>query len=726
MKKRNKIVSLFLVAVLAFTLGFNVMAAESKDIVVLYTNDVHCAADDNIGYAGLAAYKADMLKTTDYVTLVDDGDALQGGVLGTLSKGSYMVDIMNTVGYNVAVPGNHEFDYGMENFLSLAKTMNSGYVCCNFMDLRTGLTVFDSYKMITYGDVKVAYVGIDTPEAISKSTPTYFQDAGGNYIYGFCSGNNGQDLYNAVQKAIDAAKTAGATYVVAVGHCGTDEQSAPWRSTDIIANVTGLSAFIDGHSHSAIPGQNVTDKTGKTVVLTSSGTKLAAIGKLVIKADGTVESTLITDYKAKDAAVSTFINDMKAKNQMLLDTVVATTNVALTTKNTDGTRAVRSKETNLGDLAADAFRIVGSADIGWVNGGGVRADIAVGDITYGEIISVFPFNNSLCVVEASGQEIVDALEMAARVCPSENGGFLQVSGLKFTIDTRIPSSVKVDDKKMFVSVDGARRVKDVLVLNSVTGTYEPIVLSKTYTLASHDYMLKSGGDGINMFMDNKLLKDATMLDNQVLISYITSSLKGVVPADYGASQGRITIKYAVTYLFADVIDGAWYEDYVQACYDKGLISGTGGSSYGPDTGMTRAAIVAMLYRLANAPAVTGKVSDVFADCVDTEWYADAVLWASRNGITTGVTPATFAPDERLTRQELAVFIYKYAVYKGASAPADLSLAYSDATAVAGWAKPGVAYCAAAGIIKGMPGASFDPNGTASRAMGAAAVSRIAA
>ncbi len=717
---------MLLAAVLVFTLGFNVMAAESEDIVILYTNDVHCAADDNIGYDGLAAYKADMLKTTDNVTLVDVGDALQGGVLGTLSKGSYLVDIMNAVGYNVAVPGNHEFDYGMDNFLSLAKSLNSGYVSCNFMDLKTGKPVFDSYKMIAYGDVKVAYVGIDTPEAISKSTPTYFQDAGGSYIYGFCSGNNGQDLYGAVQKAIDTAKAAGAAYVVAVGHCGTDEQSAPWRSTDIIGNVTGLSAFIDGHSHSAIAGQNVIDMAGKTVVLTSAGTKLASIGKLVIKTDGTVASTLVSDYMGKDAATSAFINDIKAENQVLLDTVVARTDVALTTKNTDGTRAVRSRETNLGDLAADAYRIVGGADIGWVNGGGVRADIAVGDITYGDIINVFPFNNSLCVVEASGQEIIDALEMAARVCPSENGGFLQVSGLKLTIDTTTPSTVKVDDNKMFVSVDGARRVKDVVVLNSVTGKYEPIVLSKTYTLASHDYMLKSGGDGISMFKDNKLLKDATMLDNQLLINYITSSLKGVVPADYAASQSRIIVKYAVTYLFTDVVDGAWYENFIQTCYDRGIMSGTGGSSFGPDTAMTRASLVSMLYRLAKAPTVTGKVSDVFTDCGNGEWYANAVLWASQNKITNGVTMTSFAPNEKLTRQELAVILYNYAVYKGGPAQTDQSLIYSDAASIAEWAKLGVAYCAAAGIMNGVPGASFDPNGTSSRAMGAAAASHIAA
>ncbi len=519
--------------------------ALSTDIVILYTNDVHCAVDESIGYAGVAAYKAEMLKTNKYVTLVDNGDAIQGGILGTLSNGSYIIDIMNKVGYDIAVPGNHEFDYGMSRFLSLAKKLKADYISSNFINLKTGKPVFEGYKMVSYGDVKVAYVGISTPESISKSTPTYFQDSKGNYIYGFCADNNGKDLYDAVQKSIDAAKAAGAMYVVAIGHCGTDLQSAPWRSTDIIANVSGLTAFIDGHSHSVIPQQNVKGKDGKMVPLTSSGTKLSAIGKVVLKADGTVTSELIKEYAGKDDAVAAYVNRIKAKNDALLKKVVAKSNVLLTTNDANGKRAVRNQETNLGDLSADAYRIIGKADIAFVNGGGLRADIKAGSITYGDIINVFPFNNALCVVEATGQEILDALEMAARVCPEENGGFLHVSGLKYTIDTTVRSTVVVDSNKMFVQVAGNRRVKDVQVLTKA-GTYEAIDAAKTYTLASHNYMLKSGGDGINMFMDNKLIKDSVMLDNQLLITYITKNLKGSIPSSYAKSQGRITIVTAAS------------------------------------------------------------------------------------------------------------------------------------------------------------------------------------
>nr|WP_084235543.1 5'-nucleotidase C-terminal domain-containing protein [Papillibacter cinnamivorans] len=722
MKIGKKLLSILLAVILALNLCITAFAADSNsDIVVLYTNDVHCAVDDNIGYAGLAAYRADMLEAGNYVTLVDDGDALQGGVLGTLSKGAYLVDIMNQMDYDVLVPGNHEFDYGMDRFLELAGMQDAGYICCNFIDLTTGDPVFDSYKMISYGDVKVAYVGIDTPETFSKSTPTYFQDDAGKYIYSFCEGNNGQDLYDAVQAAVDDAKAAGADYVVAVGHCGTDEQSAPWRSTDIIANVSGLAAFIDGHSHSVIPSENVTDKDGKTVVLTSSGTKLAAIGKLVISPDGTVTSELVTDYTEKDADIAAFVDNIKAENDTLLNTVVAGTSVGLTIKNPDGTRAVRNRETNMGDLVADAYRIVGGADIGWVNGGGVRDNIAAGDITYSQIIAVNPFGNALCVCEATGQEILDALEMASRNCPSENGGFLQVSGLKYTIDTAVASSVKVDDKGMFVGVDGGRRVKDVQVLNGATGVYEPISLTKTYTLASHNYMLKSGGDGINMFADNHFILEDVMLDNQVLITYITETLGGVVPASYGSAQGRIT---AISH-FSDVSTYAWYSGSVVSAYSGGIMSGTSTTAFSPDTAMTRAMFVTMLYRLEGSPAVTGNVSGLFTDCENGQWYSDAVVWASQNSIVSGITAASFAPNAVLTREQMATLIYRYELFTGKDAQTSIELAYTDAASVDGWALLGVAYCTDSGIMTGSASA-FDPLGTASRAMGAAVMSRIAA
>lgn len=554
MRKWNKLLALLLSMIMAFGFMVPALAAEgdaapadaSGKLVILHTNDVHCeieqkTGDDgvtNIGYAGVAAYKAEM--QAEYgegnVTLVDAGDAIQGGPIGTLTKGSALVEIMNKVGYDVAVPGNHEFDYGMDTFLALAKdTAEHPYICCNFTDL-DGNAIFDAYTVKEYGTVKVAYVGIDTPEAFVKSTPTYFQDASGKYIYSFQQGNDGQDLYNSVQKAVDGAKAAGADYVVAIGHLGDNGSTPEWKAAAVIANTTGIDVFIDGHSHETIE-KEVANKDGEDVVWAQTGTRLANIGKIVIDtATGEITHELVSGYDKQDEAVAAFVKEKADAFEAELKRVVAKSDVDLTTLDSDGERLVRSGETNLGDLCADAYRVMLDADVAFVNGGGVRADIGTGDITYEDIISVHPFGNEACLVETTGQKILDALEMSARLYPEENGGFLQVSGLAYTIDEAIPSSVRINDEGEFVGVDGAYRVSNV----TVGGV--PLDVDKTYTLASHNYMIKGGGDGFVMFKTDKLLKDCVMIDNAVLINYIVDKLGGSVTAEqYGEAQGRITI-----------------------------------------------------------------------------------------------------------------------------------------------------------------------------------------
>lgn len=528
----RKFLSLLLTMAMVLSLAVTVNAAAPKeDITILHTNDVHC---DYEKYAKVAT----LHKSADL--LVDAGDHVQGGVIGTLSKGEYIVDIMNYLKYDAAVPGNHEFDYGMDQFLHIAKDLAKyPYISANFTG-KDGKPYFDAYMIFEVKGVKVAFVGVCTPETFTKSTPTYFQDANGNYIFGFCEGNNGADLYKAVQSAIDAAKAAGADYVIGLGHLGIDEQSSPWMSKEVIANTTGFDAFIDGHSHSVF-SETIKDKSGKDVVFEQTGTKLANVGKLTIKTDGTITHENV-DLSAveEDADAKAYIAGITEKFDALQKKVVAKTTVTLTTKGADGKRAVRSAETNLGDLCADAYRLLLGADVAFVNGGGVRADINAGDITYGDIINVHPFGNSACLVEVTGQQLKDALELGSAAYPGESGGFLQVSGLTYTINADIPSSVVKNDKSEFVKVDGAYRVSDIMVGG------QPLDVNKTYTLASHNYMLKDAGDGYTMFgtKNVKVLQDEVMIDNQVLINYIVNNLGGVVGEQYAAPQGRITIKTA--------------------------------------------------------------------------------------------------------------------------------------------------------------------------------------
>ena len=534
--KSKKLLSLLLVLAMMFSLTVTasaeeaavISAAPADEIVILHTNDVHCSYEAYDKVAALAK---------DADLLVDAGDAIQGGVIGTLSKGEYIVDIMNEIGYDAAVPGNHEFDYDMDQFLKLAKEKAEyPYLSANFVD-KTGKPVFDAYKLFEVDGKKVAFVGLTTPETFTKSTPTYFQDGNGNYIYGFCEGGNVQELYAAAQKAIDAAEAAGADYVIGLGHLGIDGESSPWTSKEVIANTTGFDAFIDGHSHSTF-AETVKDKAGNDVAFAQTGTKLANVGKITIKADGTItcENIDLANVTA-DADTTAYIAGVTEKFDALQNTVVAKTEVELTINGADGKRAVRSAETNLGDLCADAYRVMLGADVAFVNGGGVRANLAAGDITYGDIVNVHPFGNEACLVKVTGQQIKDALELGASAYPGESGGFLQVSGLTYTIDSTIPSSVVRDEKNMFVKVDGAYRVSDIQVGG------QPLDVNKTYTLASHNYMLKSQGDGYAMFgTDNvEIIKDCVMIDNQVLINYIVEELNGTVGQEYAAPAGRITI-----------------------------------------------------------------------------------------------------------------------------------------------------------------------------------------
>ena len=498
------------------------------DTIILFTNDVHCGIRDGWGYAGVADLKKSLEAEGNEVILVDAGDHVQGGPIGSLTHGEAIIDIMNFVGYDLATLGNHEFDYGMDRMFELVDMAEYPYVSANFMDLEENAPVLDAYKIFEANGKKIAFVGLSTPESITKSTPTYFMNEAGEYIYGFCQNDTGAGVYTAAQAAIDAAKAEGADYVIVVGHMGIDEQSQPWTAPEVIANVTGVDAFIDGHSHSVINGVEVTDKEGHTVLHGQTGTKLANVGKMTIKADGTLTMELlpVSEKVQDDPETDEFIKGIEDEFEALLNTVVAHTDHLLTINDADGNRWVRKHETNLGDLCADAYRYMFDSDIAFVNGGGVRANIPEGDITFQQIINVHPFGNTAVLAEVTGQQILDALEMGARVYPSENGGFLQVSGLKYEIHPDVEPNCVVGSDKMWAGPadpEAPYRVQNVRVQNKDTGKYEPLDLTKKYTLASHNYMLKEMGDGFAMFGPNiTILVDSGIADNQVLIDYIQS------------------------------------------------------------------------------------------------------------------------------------------------------------------------------------------------------------
>lgn len=531
----------FILFITSLISGFQGLFGRS-DVVILYTNDVHCGIEENIGYAGLAAYKKETEEKYENVTLVDCGDFAQGGSVATVSSGEYLIDIMNEVGYDMAILGNHEFDYGMQQLNKLISKADFDFLGCNVTYSGTGenlLSDLVDYKIVDYGNVEVGFIGVSTPESITTSTPTYFQDENGNYIYGFS-----ENLFETVQENVVRARVHGADYVVVLSHLGDTDEYMPCSSVSLIENTVGIDAVLDGHAHHEIESKTIENSRGEDVILSSTGTKLENIGQLKITADGEITASLISDYDKKDADTVSFIESVKSEYSRELLKTAGTSAFDLSVTDGNGVRMTRNRETTIGNLCADSYREVMGADIGLCNGGGVRASIEAGDITKGDILNVHPFNNTMCVIEATGQQIADALEWGCQNTEStytsgEFGGFLQVSGLKFTVDTSVPTPVKSDEMNMCAGIEGERRVKNITVLEN--GTYVPLDMNKKYTVAGSEYLLLNNGDGTTAFNGAKVISAEGILDNEVLMNYITDKLGGTISDRYSSVEGRIVI-----------------------------------------------------------------------------------------------------------------------------------------------------------------------------------------
>ena len=538
--KKVKVLVLVLCLLLSFTVcGQAVLSQAKNDIVILFTSDVHGSVDSGWTYSGIDVIRKQLIAKGNHVILVDNGDAVQGDPLATMTDGGAIIELMNTLGYDIATPGNHEFDYGMERFMELVEMADFPYISCNFN--KAGKLIFDPYIIKDIDGTKIAFVGITTPWTLRSSTPKYFMDKDGNYIYGFMQGEGGQKLYAAVQKAVDEARAKGADYVIAMAHLGNVAEDAPYTYADVLVNTTGIDVLLDGHSHD-LDQVTMVNKAGKKVLRSACGTKLEAIGYVRITAEGEISTGLYKwdndDNAVEVLGLESIMNEAskkaKAEFSAALAEVVAKSTVDLLTKDpASGVRIVRNQETNIGDLCADAYRYISGADIAFVNGGGVRSDLRKGNITREDIFKIHPFGNMLCVCEATGQEIIDALEFSVHAWPEEFGGWLCPSGISYEVHTYLDSSVQIDEAGMFVGVNGEYRVKNVYVGD------EPLDLNKTYTVASHNYMLQNMGDGYTMFADNVYTRDNVMVDVQVLSTYITRGLDGVIGEEYAESQGRI-------------------------------------------------------------------------------------------------------------------------------------------------------------------------------------------
>ncbi len=516
-------------------------SAENGDIIILYTNDVHCATK---GYAPFAAYRAQLISEGNTVITVDAGDALQGEMIGALTEGSAIADIMNNVGYDIAIPGNHEFDYKVETLLNISTNeAKYDYICANFYDIINEKTVFKPYVIKEIGEEKIAFVGIATPETYSKSTPTYFQDENGNFIYDFRE----DCFYEVIQDAVNSALSEGATKVVAIGHLGINGTTEGWRSTDVIANTYGIDAFIDAHAHEIIEQSVFKNIKGEDVILSSTGTKFNYFGKMTISENAVTTELISPDVinidslsqNAKDAydKVNGIVNGYNSEFEYLFEEI-GESEVKLAINDENGKRIVRSDETNAANFVTDAYKSVTGADVAFVNGGGVRSEIPIGKFTRKAVMDINPWNNEMCVIEVSGRQLLDALEYGMHATPTEFGSFTHVSGVTFEVHTYIPTPVTVDEQDNCIAIDNEapRRVRNVKV-NGVA-----LDLNKKYTVAGSSYMLQLSG--FTMFKDARVVQDKLPTDTEMLVEYVTNHLDGKITSDkYGNiyGDGRIVM-----------------------------------------------------------------------------------------------------------------------------------------------------------------------------------------
>lgn len=531
----------------------------TEDIVILYTNDVHTHIDGELTYSKLATLK----KSFEHVLLLDAGDHIQGTAYGSMDHGETVIQLMNAVGYDVATLGNHEFDYDMSGCMQTIAWADYPYVSCNFYHEENGMIgqkVLDEYKVFDVNGVKIAVIGITTPETITSSTPAYFQDENGNYIYGIAAGNDGGELYAAVQQAIDAAEEE-ADIIIALGHLGDDSSSAPWRSEDVIQHTSGLDAFIDGHSHSTVPMKEVLDKEDNVVILTQTGEYFNKVGKMTIS-EGDITTELLTPENLADVIPDSTVKNIEETWISDVDTqlgqVFGYTEVTLDNY-VDGERLVRKQETNSGDFSADALyylfdQMEMDVDVAIMNGGGIRNEAVTGEISYKICKEIHSFGNVACLQTVTGQQILDALEWGARnVGVAEDGGFLQVSGLTYKIDTSIPSTVQADEKGVWIGgPTGEYRVHNVKVYNKETHIWDALDLTAKYNLAGHNYILRDLGNGYAMFEDAVNVLDYVMEDYMVLANYV----QGFENKTVKASNSPLAEKYEGFLVDYSTVDGS--------------------------------------------------------------------------------------------------------------------------------------------------------------------------
>ena len=529
----KKFVSLFLSLVMAFTLVVpTAWADEPKEMtgktVILHSNDVHGAIDD---YAYMAALRDEYKGKGAEVILADAGDYSQGTAYVSITKGENAFDMMNAVGYDVATIGNHEFDYGWEQLKANADKATFKIVCADVLE--GGATIFEPYTIIEKGGVKIGFFGMQTPEAQTKANPALIQ--GLTFLAG-------KDLYDCAQAQVDALETAGADVIICLSHLGVDASSEPNTSYDMLDNTNGIDMVIDGHSHTVM-------KATAETPIQSTGTAFANIGVIVIdNATKKIVDNFLYEVPGTltaDTAVAAKANEIIEHVNMAYGAVFAKSEVEL-----NGAKAPngnRDGETNLGDLITDAmlWSIQKNPDsvtvpmenvLAITNGGGIRAPIHKGDVTKKDVNTVLPFGNTVAVVYVTGAELLEALEASTYCTPEAVGGFPQVSGIEFIVDTSAAYDAN-DTTYPGSTYYGPKSINRVTIIGVNGEEFDP---EATYAVITNNF-LAAGGDTYYAFANASAQFDTGLPLDEVLMDYITEELGGVIGEEYAQPQGRIVV-----------------------------------------------------------------------------------------------------------------------------------------------------------------------------------------
>ena len=523
----------------------------SNDIAIIHINDVHCHANNTIGYDGFVLYKKELQKKYQNVITIDAGDHIQGGTLGAVSNGEAIIKIMNKVNFDVSTIGNHEFDYGIKQLLKLEEELNSKYICANFLYHKNKTNIFPPYKIIEAGTKKIAFIGTVTPYTFYKSSLSNIKDSNGDLIYDLI--NDSEELYNKLQSYInEVKKEKNVDYTILLTHFGMNG-TEPYSSNLLLSKLEGIDAVIDGHTH-LVYNTTTKDKNNKNIKITQTGTKLENIGLLLIKSDNSIISEIISEIpepkdkkgtkKIKrgdkeiwvDSEMNEFINNIWNEYSEVLNSHVGYVDFNFTINKGDSHDVTcRIEECPIGNLATDAFKEEGNADCVIWTGNTFKNNIYKGNITKGDIINAMPYFNNIFIKKLSGQIILDVLEAGISKLPNSFSQFPQVSGINFYVNTSIKSPIQTDENGIYKGIKGPRRVSDV----KING--KKIETNKIYKVALSDY-ISNGGNGIyKMLSDYEVYNQSLLTDNDALNNFISIKLNGVIPSKYKIQQGRINI-----------------------------------------------------------------------------------------------------------------------------------------------------------------------------------------